>query len=59
MFRAQIISYFTHIYYNLRLVFEYLSFKKEPVDEIDDGFDEFIDIDDIESDRVALLRQNR
>ena len=61
MFRAQIVSYFTHIYYNIKLFFDVLSRKtytqdEIPQDEILVDFDEFVDI---ESDTISLLRSRR
>lgn len=66
MFRAQIVSYFTHIYYNIKLFFDVLSRKTYPQDEIPQDeipqdeilvdFDEFVDI---ESDTISLLRSRR
>ena len=65
MFRAQIVSYFTQIYYNIKLFFDVLSRKTYPQDEIpqDDeilyDFDQFTDIDNVEADNIALLRSRR
>ena len=60
MCKERIISYFTQIYYNIKFIFDVLSRKQYPMDEIDEDFNEFTDIDDdIEKDNVALLRQNR
>jgi hypothetical protein len=65
MFRAQIVSYFTHIYYNIKLFFDVLSRKTYPQDEIpqDDeilyDFDQFTDIDNVEADNIALLRSRK
>ena len=55
MCKERIISYFTQIYYNIKFIFDVLSRKQYPVDEINEDFDE----DDIEKDNVSLLRQNR
>ena len=60
MFRAQIVSYFTHIYYNIRLFFDIMSRKTYPQDDLqDDNFDEFTDIDNVEADTISLLRSRR
>lgn len=59
MIKDQIIAYFTQIYYNIKFIFDVLSRKQYPEDEIDEDFDEFIDIDNVEKDNIALLRRNR
>ncbi len=69
MFRAQIVSYFTHIYYNIKLFFDIMARKTYPQDEIpqddlpDDeilvDFDQFTDIDNVETDNISLLRSRR
>lgn len=57
MIKDVIIAYFTQIYYNIKFIFDVLSRKQFPEDEIDEDFDEFIDIDNV--DNIALLRRNR
>lgn len=60
MFKAQIVSYLTHIYYNIKLFFDVLSRKTYPSDDTNfDDFDQFTDIDDIEADNIALLRSRK
>lgn len=59
MIKDQIIAYFTQIYYNIKFIFDVLSRKQFPEDEIDEDFDEFIDIDNVENDNISLLRRNR
>jgi len=59
MFKAQIVSYLTHIYYNIKLFFDILSRKPYPPDELNcDDFDHFLDIDDVEADNISLLRSH-